>query len=1051
MISNFKLFENVERAKKLLNSLEIDPQKSEAYSKIREMLRNTDGYVYWFCKLHFVDKVPLEELSEVFDVIKNNKPIIQKFPKNIVDLENIEEFWDNWNKTINDLKVKKIINELPSTQKGFVSYQEDFDKLLELANNKNKQYFLRKVSRYKNKNDFLSALNLFLSNKMGEGYDKIISFLKEKEIPIFYQDKENDIIIIVVSYSQILDVGRDTSWCIVRSESTFKSYNNRPLSRQFVIFLTDETGNLSKIGVTTSINGMTAAHFKNDASAYGSIKEILAERGVDYRMLIPSKETILKTNIKGLDKTLLLDMLSKEEILDKDNTINGAKELLALDITKEDVDKWGLELNIPTQDKLNMGIKKCEELGINYSDIPFDSYEIRHLLNFGFTEEEILSKKNKLIDSDYYSISKDNFLKYNIIDKIQHTDYLAFLHNSIDLNTILKLLIDRKPDKLRLVDLVYERVINKGAEINKETIDLLSKIDWGDYIKAGSKAILFTFRKRRQSIIENLNKDYLKFRYSFKSELWRFNWMGSDDREKLQKLLIKFHKINFTEVDALSISLFLQEDLSVTTRIVGGDEGFSINFEDFLEKFSGSSDRMYNFLYTSITNIDGKFIETIRTALLDIFKKALMTKSIYIYLQYRQFVELWERLTEYQKNEVREDFDYSRMASRSDGATQTFTYLLDQGLVDKKNLNYLFGFFRGNSYVDLGIIPKEMLEIIPDNKEYLDKLKYINMNMYDLNLYEFCIKNDILLNTVKEEIKSKLKSKNDRDDNARLYELLKQVEKDLKELEDYDKITRYNLLLNSIDKMSRDKLTILPEEHIAKIEKFWERNGGYILSKDVKSKLIEDGKLQNLILLLGYIKKWEVLPSDVVILNFNIGTYTDKNYIEYIYNYLVKNLAKNINKMDAFDKITPDIDKETLSIIENLIRTKEYHISWILRFLMLHYPTSDLVNVILDWVKGAKNNRASWVYSKDRASIRTSRLFLIKGTLEYLFSIKADKRVIKILNYINPTKAERKDVFEYMWGMDKEKRNYYISGDYKNEPVKESRIYNFGNFIKNLK
>lgn len=236
MISDFKLFENVERAKKLLSSLNIDPQKDESYNKIRQFLKNMDGYVYWFCKLHFEDKVPIDELEEVAGYIRNNRQIIQKFPKNIIDLESIEEFWDNWNKVINELKVKKIINELPSLQKSFIDWEKDFDILLNLANNKNKQNFLKKVSRYKNKNEFIRALSFFLSNKMEDGFNNILKFLNENGIKPFYKDEENDIIVIVVKYDDILKVGRDTSWCIVRSESTFNGYVRSPLSRQFVIF-----------------------------------------------------------------------------------------------------------------------------------------------------------------------------------------------------------------------------------------------------------------------------------------------------------------------------------------------------------------------------------------------------------------------------------------------------------------------------------------------------------------------------------------------------------------------------------------------------------------------------------------------------------------------------------------------------------------------------------------------------------------------------------------------------------------------------------------------
>lgn len=96
LVNRFSLFENVQAARQLLNNLKINLDNPD-YLKIREMLRNQDGYVHWFCKQHFVNKVDLSELKNIIDAINQNRTIIQSFSKNIIELENIEEFWDQFN------------------------------------------------------------------------------------------------------------------------------------------------------------------------------------------------------------------------------------------------------------------------------------------------------------------------------------------------------------------------------------------------------------------------------------------------------------------------------------------------------------------------------------------------------------------------------------------------------------------------------------------------------------------------------------------------------------------------------------------------------------------------------------------------------------------------------------------------------------------------------------------------------------------------------------------------------------------------------------------
>ena len=96
MIPFSLLLENVRQAKDYLAKINIDPSTNKEYQAIRTMLNGNDGYTFWFVKQHFGNKSPLEELQNVWNICQQERATVAKFSKPLVNLENIEEFWDEY-------------------------------------------------------------------------------------------------------------------------------------------------------------------------------------------------------------------------------------------------------------------------------------------------------------------------------------------------------------------------------------------------------------------------------------------------------------------------------------------------------------------------------------------------------------------------------------------------------------------------------------------------------------------------------------------------------------------------------------------------------------------------------------------------------------------------------------------------------------------------------------------------------------------------------------------------------------------------------------------
>lgn len=339
-IKSYKIFESVVQAKSILKSLKKDIN-DDSYLKIREILKGHDGYVGWFTNLHYKLGYELNDLLDLWNLIKSNMSYVSKLPQPLIKYDNIEKVYDDLEIVKSESSYNRILGEFPNKQRSFLN-DSDKELLQNLSKRKDNKSFFKKVSSYQNRNQMIEAIKNFLSIDPNSNLDKVMKMSEESGSDIVYYSFEDDILIVrVYNTKQLNKIAADCSWCI-KSDSMFQSYVNRE-SKQFIIFLFDRIDRLSRIGVTSRLtekNFYHTAHDKLDRRvSYEDLKEILNKYDVDpydFMKFSLSDINIDNTSVKRLIDTFNLD---KKEIIKLKGRFRPDDISM---FTKDEIEKWNL-------------------------------------------------------------------------------------------------------------------------------------------------------------------------------------------------------------------------------------------------------------------------------------------------------------------------------------------------------------------------------------------------------------------------------------------------------------------------------------------------------------------------------------------------------------------------------------------------------------------------------------------------------------------------------------------------------------------------------------
>jgi len=230
---DFILNENLSVANKILKEQDIK-QDNPKFNTIKNIVKSHPGYLGLFTYFHFVENISIPNLSNLYKRLNKNQTILNQLPNLLVDywkLEiepdstvktNFERLGDDLTKLERSHKAKLYSNKYPSIIRNDVKNDPRFINIInDIDADKNKResyfnFFLNKISRYKSKEEVLSALQNFISSD--EEYDDFLEKIEDRKNTdsdvVVIKEKDKLLVVRVLSFEACQELYSNTSWCI---------------------------------------------------------------------------------------------------------------------------------------------------------------------------------------------------------------------------------------------------------------------------------------------------------------------------------------------------------------------------------------------------------------------------------------------------------------------------------------------------------------------------------------------------------------------------------------------------------------------------------------------------------------------------------------------------------------------------------------------------------------------------------------------------------------------------------------------------------------------
>ena len=315
LIISYKIFENVQKSKSVLNELDI-PLDNEDYIKLKSLLGKHTGYLGKFTEWLFKDEFSFNQIEMVF-----NELLQIKLDRDINHFESPERLYDYLTELKISSKVNQVLKSLPSRSRRLVNDKlHNLIKLNIQYSDSIKDFYSKKGGRYKTSDKLYSDTESLINNLSG-GWD--VDSIKYKPEELVYKDSST-LILHIENYKRSCDLG-SKHWCISTDEYMWKNYTE-DFNKQYFIydFSKSQSDKKSMIGVTIDTSGsISACHYKDDSEC--DKREILNEYG---QYLKPYSKKYIKSkidinNISFVSKYGILDEVKRLIQQGTDPTVNN--------------------------------------------------------------------------------------------------------------------------------------------------------------------------------------------------------------------------------------------------------------------------------------------------------------------------------------------------------------------------------------------------------------------------------------------------------------------------------------------------------------------------------------------------------------------------------------------------------------------------------------------------------------------------------------------------------------------------------------------------------
>jgi hypothetical protein len=279
MIEKYKLFENIQKAKKILSDLHIS-ENDKKFLELKELLKSNLGYLGSFTKWLFKDHENFNRIDDVYKKLLT----INNLDKPITDFEKLEDLYDYLQTFEIDKKANQVIKALPSKSRENVDQRlidliklniEYAESIRSLYNKKGGRFnsehsssnFTEKPKEFKTYSDWLYNETETLIKNLRGGFNSeaIKKKLKGLNVEIIV-DTPDLLMVRVNDYDASCKIGSQ-HWCISTSKSMWDHYVNDFTNQYFVFdFTKDISDKRHLIGTTISPGGkITSGHWADDS------------------------------------------------------------------------------------------------------------------------------------------------------------------------------------------------------------------------------------------------------------------------------------------------------------------------------------------------------------------------------------------------------------------------------------------------------------------------------------------------------------------------------------------------------------------------------------------------------------------------------------------------------------------------------------------------------------------------------------------------------------------------------------------------------------------
>ena len=377
--------ERPNQAIKFLKQKNLNPETEEKGKEILDNIiniTNGDGFTGLLTLFHVNDKLSLDDITELYQYLKNNKEFVKQLPKQIFQYSRYRDLRTDLDNIERKKRARELINRMPSFLKNqakqlqgmelqrFYKIAEKFINLTEEQKNK----YFEKIAGYRTIEDFIERLEAYIiAIESGDDINTVANNVKNIEGAdvVYYNEEKNILIAYVYKFDTSVKLGCTTEWCITRDRHYWNDYK-RSGKKYFFIWDFNYPSNDNNFLIGTAYDKKnpegSQTHIKDGAQT--NLDDVLNDKQLDYSIFdnfIKELQQKYLTSIEG-QQGLMQALAGFIKGTDKEAIVNHIK---ASEFVTEHGNPDDVEQSI--NDKIDLGMSEDDLL--NAFDIDRDAYD----------------------------------------------------------------------------------------------------------------------------------------------------------------------------------------------------------------------------------------------------------------------------------------------------------------------------------------------------------------------------------------------------------------------------------------------------------------------------------------------------------------------------------------------------------------------------------------------------------------------------------------------------------------------------------------------------